>query len=182
MTIIPEAYRPHIQALLRIMIGLLFLQHGLSKLIDFPHMDGISQMPAGLRYTAGTHRNRGRNRLDCGLSNARRGVHPVRLCRRRLFHGSRADGLFPRPEFWRARDPVLLLGAVSLGRRPGNLVVRPQPATRLTRRGPLSAPRFSARRRAACFRRRSIPGQSRRSATRHRRSHRVRAGAGSWPG
>ena len=54
MNIIPEAYRPHIQALLRIMVGLLFLQHGLSKLIDFPHMDGIGQMPAALRYTAGT--------------------------------------------------------------------------------------------------------------------------------
>ena len=53
MTIIPETYRPHIQALLRIMIGLLFLQHGLSKMIDFPHMDALGQMPAGLKYTAG---------------------------------------------------------------------------------------------------------------------------------
>jgi putative oxidoreductase len=53
MTIIPASFRPNVQALLRIIIGLVFLQHGLAKLIDFPHMDGLSQMPMALKWTAG---------------------------------------------------------------------------------------------------------------------------------
>jgi putative oxidoreductase len=32
------------QALLRIVVALLFLQHGLAKLIDFPHMENIKQV------------------------------------------------------------------------------------------------------------------------------------------
>jgi putative oxidoreductase len=52
VSILPRSWSPNLQALLRIMVGLLFLQHGLSKLIDFPHMD-LSQMPDGLRIVAG---------------------------------------------------------------------------------------------------------------------------------
>ena len=54
MTIIPAKYAPHIQAVLRIVVGLVFLQHGLSKLIDFPHMQGLDQMPVALKWSAGT--------------------------------------------------------------------------------------------------------------------------------
>ena len=32
------------QALLRIVVALLFFQHGLAKLIDFPHMENINQV------------------------------------------------------------------------------------------------------------------------------------------
>lgn len=32
------------QALLRIVVALLFLQHGLAKLVDFPHMENIKQV------------------------------------------------------------------------------------------------------------------------------------------
>jgi putative oxidoreductase len=34
----------HAQALLRIVVALLFMQHGLAKLIDFPHMDNVEQV------------------------------------------------------------------------------------------------------------------------------------------
>jgi putative oxidoreductase len=51
-TILPRVWTPYIQALFRIMIGLLFLQHGLSKLIGFPPMD-LSAMPEGLKIVAG---------------------------------------------------------------------------------------------------------------------------------
>jgi putative oxidoreductase len=37
-------WAPAAQALLRIVIALLFLQHGLAKLIDFPHMENIKQV------------------------------------------------------------------------------------------------------------------------------------------
>ena len=54
MTIIPAKFAPQIQAILRIVVGLVFLQHGLSKLIDFPHMQALDQMPVALKWTAGT--------------------------------------------------------------------------------------------------------------------------------
>ena len=53
MTIVPERFQPYAQTALRVVVGLLFLQHGLAKLIDFPHMDGLDQMPAGLKIFAG---------------------------------------------------------------------------------------------------------------------------------
>lgn len=34
-------WAPYAHALLRIVVALLFIQHGLAKLIDFPHMDNI---------------------------------------------------------------------------------------------------------------------------------------------
>jgi putative oxidoreductase len=52
MTIIPRSTAPYLQALFRIIVGLLFLQHGLSKLIGFPPMD-LSAMPEGLKIAAG---------------------------------------------------------------------------------------------------------------------------------
>jgi putative oxidoreductase len=51
-TILPRAWSPYLQAFFRVMVGLLFLQHGLSKLIGFPPMD-LSAMPEGLRIAAG---------------------------------------------------------------------------------------------------------------------------------
>jgi putative oxidoreductase len=60
LTILPRSWTPYAQALLRIMVGLLFLQHGLAKLIDFPHMENIKttfavfgQMSDGFRIGAG---------------------------------------------------------------------------------------------------------------------------------
>jgi putative oxidoreductase len=52
LTILPRALTPYVQALARIIIGLLFLQHGLSKLVGFPPMD-LSMMPEGLKIAAG---------------------------------------------------------------------------------------------------------------------------------
>jgi putative oxidoreductase len=52
LTILPRPWAPYLQALARIMIGLLFLQHGLSKLVGFPPMD-LSMMPEGLKIAAG---------------------------------------------------------------------------------------------------------------------------------
>jgi putative oxidoreductase len=53
-TILPRSWAPYAQALLRIVIGLAFLQHGLAKLIDFPHMDSLNAMPMGMKLFAGT--------------------------------------------------------------------------------------------------------------------------------
>jgi putative oxidoreductase len=46
-------WTPQAQAILRIVIALLFLQHGLAKLIDFPHMDNIPKVFSVFGDTAG---------------------------------------------------------------------------------------------------------------------------------
>jgi len=43
-TLIPAAWTPYLQALLRIMTGLLLLEHGTGKLLNFPVIPGIEQM------------------------------------------------------------------------------------------------------------------------------------------
>ena len=52
LTVLPRVWAPYVQALFRIVVGLLFLQHGLSKLVGFPHMD-LSAMPETLKIAAG---------------------------------------------------------------------------------------------------------------------------------
>ena len=53
-TIIPAAWTPYFQAILRVVTGLLFLEHGTGKLLNFPVMPGIDQlMPHGLLLFTG---------------------------------------------------------------------------------------------------------------------------------
>ena len=58
--ILPQNWTAPAQALLRITVALLFIQHGLAKLIDFPHMANVTevfsvfgQMSEGFRIAAG---------------------------------------------------------------------------------------------------------------------------------
>lgn len=44
--IIPAKFAPHLHALLRVVTGLLFLEHGTSKMLHFPINDGLSGMYA----------------------------------------------------------------------------------------------------------------------------------------
>src|SRR5260370_13490030 len=54
-TVIAGSFAPALQSILRIMTGLLFLEHGTGKLIGFPAgLPFIDKMPAGLLYTTGT--------------------------------------------------------------------------------------------------------------------------------
>ena len=54
-TILPRSLAPALQSVLRIVTGLLFMEHGTGKLIGFPHgLPFIDQMPAGLLYFTGT--------------------------------------------------------------------------------------------------------------------------------
>lgn len=53
-TIFPPAWTPYLQAVLRIMTGLLVLEHGTGKLLNFPVIPGIDQMmPHGLLLFTG---------------------------------------------------------------------------------------------------------------------------------
>ncbi len=54
LTVIPQSFAPALQSVLRIMTGLLFLEHGTGKLLGFPHgLPFIDKMPTGLLYFTG---------------------------------------------------------------------------------------------------------------------------------
>jgi len=52
-TILPRSWAAPLLSVLRIMTGLLFLEHGTGKLLGFPHLDFAAQMPAGMLYFTG---------------------------------------------------------------------------------------------------------------------------------
>jgi len=54
LTIIPVRWAPYLQSLLRILAGLLFLEHGTGKLLGFPTLPGIEALPHGLLLVTGT--------------------------------------------------------------------------------------------------------------------------------
>ena len=53
LAIIPTSWAPKLQGAFRIMTGLLFLEHGTGKLLHFPNLSGIDQMPTGMLYGTG---------------------------------------------------------------------------------------------------------------------------------
>jgi putative oxidoreductase len=55
LTVIPASFIPALHSVLRIVTGLMFLEHGSGKLIGFPAgLPFVDKMPAGLLYTTGT--------------------------------------------------------------------------------------------------------------------------------
>jgi putative oxidoreductase len=53
-TVIPRSYAPTLQSVLRIITGLLFLEHGTGKLLGFPAgLPFLDKMPTGLLYFTG---------------------------------------------------------------------------------------------------------------------------------
>ena len=54
VTILPRSLAPALLSVLRIVTGLLFLEHGTGKLLGFPHgLPFIDKMPSGLLYFTG---------------------------------------------------------------------------------------------------------------------------------
>ena len=53
LTIIPPSWTPMLTAALRIMTGLLFLEHGSGKLLHFPALPNVDQIPAMILYATG---------------------------------------------------------------------------------------------------------------------------------
>ncbi len=53
LSIVPTSWTPKLHALLRIMAGLSFLEHGTGKLLGFPHLLGLDKMPYGLMIFTG---------------------------------------------------------------------------------------------------------------------------------
>jgi len=53
LAIIPASWAPKLQAVLRIMVGLTFLEHGTGKLLGFPALNGLDKMPHALLLFTG---------------------------------------------------------------------------------------------------------------------------------
>ena len=54
LTVIPRSWAAPLLSVMRIMTGLLFLEHGTGKLLGFPaHLPFIDKMPTGLLYFTG---------------------------------------------------------------------------------------------------------------------------------
>jgi putative oxidoreductase len=54
LTVLPRSLAPALLSVLRIVTGLLFLEHGTGKLLGFPHgLPFIDKMPTGLLYFTG---------------------------------------------------------------------------------------------------------------------------------
>ena len=53
LSFLPVSWTPSLQAALRIMTGLLFMEHGTGKLLQFPALPGLDQMPAPMLYATG---------------------------------------------------------------------------------------------------------------------------------
>ncbi len=51
--VIPASYSPVLLSVFRIVAGLLFLEHGTGKILHFPVLPGIDQMPVGMLYFTG---------------------------------------------------------------------------------------------------------------------------------
>ena len=51
--IIPARYAPILLSVLRIVAGLSFMEHGTGKILGFPHLPGIDQMPGGMLWFTG---------------------------------------------------------------------------------------------------------------------------------
>jgi putative oxidoreductase len=55
VSVLPRSLAPALLSVLRIMAGLLFLEHGTGKLLGFPHgLPFIDKMPGALLYFTGT--------------------------------------------------------------------------------------------------------------------------------
>jgi putative oxidoreductase len=54
VTILPRSWAAALLSVLRIVTGLLFLEDGTSKLIGFPFLSFVAEMPAWLHYFTGT--------------------------------------------------------------------------------------------------------------------------------
>jgi putative oxidoreductase len=53
LAIIPSSWSPKLLSVLRIMVGLLFMEHGTGKLLNFPVLTGLDKMPYGLLLFTG---------------------------------------------------------------------------------------------------------------------------------
>ena len=91
-----EAFRPYILSILRIVVGLLFLQHGLSKVFNFPAPSPVPSLH-GLLILAAFLETVGAALFLVGAYTRIVALHPLRRNGLRLLHGACAPTRSIRP-------------------------------------------------------------------------------------
>ena len=107
-TIIPRSWTPALHSLLRIVTGLVLLDHGTGKLLGFPDLSAMKPMLGALFYVTGIIELVGGVLILVGFLTRPAAFILVGLHSRGLFHGAFPEGIFPGPERRRRRHPVLL--------------------------------------------------------------------------
>ena len=107
-TIIPQSWAPILQGVMRIVTGLLLLEHGTAKILGFPDLSAMKPMLGGLWVPNGPNRTDRRCADNRRLPDPSGGLRPLGLLRGGLFHRAHADGVLPRPQPWRVGGAVLL--------------------------------------------------------------------------
>ena len=90
-----DKWQPQLLSVLRIVSGLLFLEHGTSKLLHFPHVAMFDGKLPVLIMVAGAIELVGGALVTARPLHPLRGLHHVGRDGGRLFHGARAQGLLP---------------------------------------------------------------------------------------
>ena len=111
-----ERYRPYVLSILRIVVALLYLQHGTAKVLGFPTRDDMPAFPKP-EWFAGRIELVGSTLIIARAVHAPGGLHLVRRNGVCLFHEPPAAELLSAPQRRRARGPVLLCVSVSGLRR-----------------------------------------------------------------
>jgi len=117
-------YQPQALALLRIVTGLLFLEHGLSKFFDIPVPFPVHPLPT-LLAVAGAIELVGGFLITNRTVHAARRLHLLGRDGGRIFLRPFPQGLLAGREHGRGRDPFLLCVSLSGCSRPRRVERRP---------------------------------------------------------
>src|SRR5215831_349461 len=111
-------WEPRMLSILRIIVGLLYMEHGLAKVLDFPHqpthapyalftinpgLQGLLELIGGLL-------------IALGLFTRTVAFNPRRQYGRRLLHGECAERVLPTPQWRGVGNRLLLRVPLLLGR------------------------------------------------------------------
>ena len=120
ITIIPAAWTPYLQSVLRIVAGLLLLEHGTGKLLGFPAAARRSTDDAATACSlfTGAIELVGGALIVVGFLTRPAAFVLSGFMAVGLFHGPFPDGLLPRAQPRRAGDPLLLRLPLFRRRRP----------------------------------------------------------------
>ena len=125
MTEALAAWTPRALSVLRIITGLMIIEHGMAKILGFPVLPAFANVqPLSLLGAAGFIELIGGALLILGPVHAARGFHPLRRNGGRLFHGARAQGFLSADQWRHAGDHVLFHLPVSVDR--GRRAVEPR--------------------------------------------------------
>jgi hypothetical protein len=91
-------WSPRVLSILRIIVGLLFLEHGTSKYLSLPVSPSTGVAPMSLSGISGMIELVGGVLIRARLIHTSGRVHPGRRHGRRILHSARAEGLLSAPE------------------------------------------------------------------------------------